>query len=144
LEGHEGQPYYYLYFLQKHHYDWLLAALVAFVCLPARWTRLQLLVVDADRFSRALVLSWFAGTFVLPSVVATKLGWYLNSFYPLFALAVAWVIVQAWQATAAQPRRAALVAATFVVALGMAEGKLAWHSYHLLDVRRSAQSLFLA
>jgi hypothetical protein len=93
---------------------------------------------------RVLVLSWFAGTFVLPSVVATKLGWYLNSFYPLFAIAVAWAVVEAWQSTAAYPRRAAMVAVSFVVALGVAEGKLAWHSYRLLDVRRSAQSLVLA
>ena len=35
LDGHEGAPYYYLYFLQKHHYDWLLAALVA-AGVPAR------------------------------------------------------------------------------------------------------------
>ena len=37
-----------------------------------------------------------------------------------------------------------LVAAAVVVALGVAEGKLAWHSYRLLDLDRSAQSLFLA
>ena len=143
LEGHEGEAYYYLYFLQKHHYDWLLAALVSFICLPARWTRLQSLAIETDRFSRVLVLSWFAGTFLLPSVVATKLGWYLNSFYPLFALAVAWLLVQAWQATVEHPRRTAFVAASIVTAFGVAEGKLAWHSYRLLDLNRSAQSLFL-
>jgi hypothetical protein len=144
LEGHEGAPYYYFYFLQKHHYDWLLAALVALVCLPERWTRIRTLMTGPDRFTGLLLLAWFAGTFVLPSVVATKLGWYLNSFYPLFALVVARVVVEAWHATAPHPRRAALVAASFVVALSVAEGKLAWHSYRLLDVRRSAQSLFLA
>lgn len=144
LDGHEGAAYYYLYFLQKHHYDWLLAAAVALACLPAPWTRLRALVAGPDRFLAVLMASWFAGTFVLPSSVATKLGWYLNSFYPLFALAVAWVIVEAWQATAARPRRTALVAASFVVALGVAEGKLAWHSYRLLDLGRSAQSLILA
>jgi 4-amino-4-deoxy-L-arabinose transferase-like glycosyltransferase len=142
LEGHEGAPYYYLYFLQKHHYDWLTAAVVALACL--RWRGLRPLEAGPDRFTAVLLASWFAGTFVLPSVVVTKLGWYLNSFYPLFALAVAWVVVAAWRATAAQPRRAALVAASFVVALGVAEGKLAWHSYRLLDLGRSAQSLFLA
>ena len=144
LEGHEGAPYYYLYFLQKHHYDWLLAALVAVACLPARRTRVTTLIAGPDRFTAVLLASWFAGTFVLPSVVATKLGWYLNSFYPLFALGVAVVIVAAWRATAPYPRRAALVAASFAVALVVAEGKLAWHSYRLLDLRRSAQSLFLA
>ena len=144
LEGHEGAPYYYLYFLQKHHYDWLLAGLIALICLPERWTRLRTLMAGPDRFTAVLMLAWFAGTFVLPTVVATKLGWYLNPFYPLFALVVARVVVEAWQATAPHPRRAALVAASFVVALGVAESKLAWHSYRLLDVKRSAQRLFLA
>jgi 4-amino-4-deoxy-L-arabinose transferase-like glycosyltransferase len=144
LEGHEGEAYYYLYFLQKHHYDWLLAALVALVCVPARLMRLRTLAACEGGFLGVLLASWLAATFVLPSVVATKLGWYLNSFYPLFALAVAWLVAQAWQATATQPRRAALVGAAFVVALGVAESKLAWHSYRLLDVQRSAQSLFLA
>jgi 4-amino-4-deoxy-L-arabinose transferase-like glycosyltransferase len=144
LDGHEGAPYYYLYILQKHQYDWLVAALVAFVCVPSRWARVRALVGGPDRFLPVLIASWFAGTFLLPSAVATKLGWYLNHFYPLFALGVAWLVAQAWQATATQPRRAALVGAAFVVALGVAESKLAWHSYRLLDVQRSAQSLFLA
>jgi dolichol-phosphate mannosyltransferase len=143
LEGHEGAPYYYLYFLQKHQYEWLVAALVAFLCLPSRWARVRGLVAGSDRFLLALVASWFAGTFLLPSAVATKLGWYLNHFYPLFAIGVAWVITEAWQATAAHPRRTVAVAAACVVALVVAEGKLAWHSYRLLDVNRSAQGLFL-
>jgi 4-amino-4-deoxy-L-arabinose transferase-like glycosyltransferase len=144
LEGHEGAPYYYLYFLQKHHYDWLLAGVVALACLPDRWSLVRMPAAGPGRFTRVLLLSWFAATFVLPSVVVTKLGWYLNSFYPLFALGVGWAIVESWRAAEAHPRRRALVAATVVVALGVAEGKLAWHSYRLLDLERSAQSLFLA
>jgi 4-amino-4-deoxy-L-arabinose transferase-like glycosyltransferase len=144
LEGHEGEAWYYLYFLQKHHYDWLLALVVALACLPERWSRVRTLMTAPDRFTAPLLLSWFAATFVLPSVVATKLGWYLNSFYPLFALVVARVVIAAWQATPAHPLRTALVAASFAMALGVAEGKLAWHSYQLLDVKRSAQSLFLS
>ena len=144
LDGHEGAPYYYVYILQKHHYDWLLAAAVALACLPTRWARLRTLVMAPDRFMPVLLASWFAATFVMPSSVATKLGWYLNSFYPLFALGVALVVVEAWRAADVRPRRAALVTASFVVALIVAEGKLAWHSYRLLDVDRSAQSLILA
>jgi len=144
LEGHEGGALYYVYFLQKHHYDWLMAAAVALACLPGRWTRLRTLVTGSDRFLTVLLASWFAASFLLPSAVATKLGWYLNHFYPLFALGVAWVLVETWQATVAFPRRTAVVAASVVVAVGVAEGKLAWHSYRLLDLDRSAQSLILA
>jgi 4-amino-4-deoxy-L-arabinose transferase-like glycosyltransferase len=145
LEGHEGSPFYYVYFLQKHAYDWLFAAAVALACLPGRWTRLRALLTGpgGDRSTRVLIAWWFAGSFLLPTVVATKLGWYLNSFYPLFALGVAWVVTEAWEATSEHPRRAAAVAAAVVVALGVAEAKLAWHSYELLDLRRSAQSLIL-
>jgi hypothetical protein len=92
-----------------------------------------------------LLLSWFAATFVLPTVAVTKLGWYLNSFYPLFALGVAWAVVEAWRATVeAHPRRAIAVAAVAALAVVVAEAKLAWHSYVVLDVNRSAQSLVLS
>lgn len=144
LEGHEGGPFYYVYFLQRNQYDWLLAAAVALLCLPDRWARFRTLVTGADRFTTVLLAAWFAGAFLMPTSVATKLGWYLNPFYPLFALGIAWLIVEAWQATVALPRGTALVAASFVVAFGVAEGKLAWHSYRLLDLGRSAQSLILA
>jgi len=146
LDGHEETPYYYLYVLQKHHYDWLVAALVALVCLPARWRRLRALVMPegGDRANTVLIASWCAATLILPSVVVTKLEWYLNSFYPLFALGVAWLVVEAWRATAQAHRaRAMAVAATAALAFAVAEGKLAWHSYRLLDVDRSAQSLIL-
>ena len=109
LEGHEGAPYYYFYFLQKHHYDWLLAALVALTCLPERWTRVRTLMTGPDRFTgRAAARRGSPATFVLPSVVATKLGWYLNSFYPLFALVRrARGRSRRGGATAPHPRRAA-------------------------------------
>jgi len=143
LEGHTGGPFFYFYFLQRNQYDWLAAALVAFLCLPSRWARLRALVAGPDRFLPVLLASWFAGTFLLPTAVATKLGWYLNHFYPLFALGVAWLLVEAWEATTQMPRRSLALAASCVVAFCVAEGKLAWHSYELLDVNRSAQSLFL-
>ena len=146
LDGHEGSPFYYLYILQKHQYDWLVAAAVALACLPRPWARVRALFSPAhgDRFMVVLFLSWGAATLVLPTVAATKLGWYLNSFYPLFALGVAWLLILAWAATReAHPRRAVVVGAVAVLALGVAEAKLAWHSYQKLDIRRSAQSLFL-
>lgn len=148
LDGHEGSPFYYVYFLQKYHYDWLLAGAVALACLPARWQRVRAVLLTFDgerRFMAILVLSWFAATFVLPTMAVTKIGWYLNHFYPLFALAVAALIVEAWKATIGpHPRRALALAATVALALLVAEGKLAWHSYRLIDVNRSAQSLVLA
>jgi 4-amino-4-deoxy-L-arabinose transferase-like glycosyltransferase len=146
LDGHEGSPFYYLYILQKHQYDWLVAAAVALACLPGRAARVRALFSSGQggRFMIVLLLSWGAATLVLPTLAATKLGWYLNSFYPLFALGVAWALTQAWAAISeAHPRRAVVLGAVTVLALGVAEAKLAWHSYQKLDLRRSAQSLFL-
>ena len=147
LDHHNESFFFYLNVLQGYHYDWLGAAAIAFACLPNRWARLRTLVAPAagDPRMRILLLSWFAATFMLPTVAVTKLGWYLNSFYPLFALAVAWLLVEAWNATVeAYPRRAIAIVAVAALALVVAEAKLAWHSYMLLDLNRSAQSLVLS
>ena len=73
-------------------------------CPPvdARFARL---VTGSTASSPCCIASWFAARSCCPPSVATKLGWYLNSFYPLFALGVAWLLVEAWQAT--RPCRAA-------------------------------------
>ena len=144
--GTRARRYYYLYFLQKHHYDWLLAAArgASRACRsggrgcgrswPGRTGSLAVLMaVVVRRHVRAAQRRWrpSSGGISTRSTRSSRSAW-------------RWVVVEAWQATTAHPRRAALVAASFVVALGVAEGKLAWHSYRLLDVNRSAQSLFLA
>ncbi len=148
IESHRGGPVYYLHILAKHQYDWLLAGLVAWVLLPVRWPNWRSLfppgTIGGDR---AILLACWAGvTLVIPTLMLTKLPWYLNPFYPVFALGIAWIVVRAAsQADAVGSRRSRVVlAAAVVLALGVAEGKLIWYSFHHRDLRQSVQGMLLA
>ena len=41
-----------------------------------------------------LMAAWAGICFLIPTIMRTKLSWYLNPFYPPFALGVAWLFVQ--------------------------------------------------
>ena len=90
LEGHAHGPLFYLDILQKHHYDWLLAAAAALLLAPPAIgsVRLRQRLAGAGRVP-VLLAAWAAVTLLLPTLMQTKLPWYLNPFYPLFAMAVA-------------------------------------------------------
>ncbi|MSO45938.1 MAG: hypothetical protein EXQ59_04125 [Acidobacteria bacterium] len=146
LDNHAGGPLYYAHVLQKYHYDWLVAGLVSVLLCPIPWTQLR------EQFSlqrgdiKGLLLSWGAVTTLVPTAITTKLPWYLNSFYPLFALVMAWLLNRGISRVARDgwpPLRSATLGLVVVLALGVAEGKLAWHSYDRLDLRRSPQGLLL-
>ena len=47
------------------------------------------------RYSSSLIIAWVAVTVMIPTVMRTKLPWYFNSFYPVFALGTAWLLVTA-------------------------------------------------
>lgn len=96
LEGHTGSWLYYPNNLQKDHYEWLIAAAVALLLWPVTKGRLRCLVgeVRGDRYRRALVLAWLGATVLIPTLMQTKVAWYLNPFYPLFALAVGRILAQ--------------------------------------------------
>lgn len=143
VEGHAESPFYYLDVLQRHHYDWLLVLAVALAMTPSAVGALRRSLGVSP--ARLLVPAWLAGTFVVPSLVATKLAWYLNPFFPLFALAVGAAVWHTWSTllTQGQTARARGFAALVVLAVGVAEGKLAWQSYRQLDLNRSAQGLLL-
>ena len=149
IEEHPGGPLYYLGILQKHQYDWLLAGAVASLLFPLPWRDLRRLVADwRDRDGlRMLLAAWAGVTLLIPTLMQTKVPWYLNTFYPVFALGLALSLARGFSAAAtvraAHWRPAANVAA-FVVALGVAEAKLLWYSFHYRDIRLSEQSLMLA
>ena len=96
LDGHTGSLLYYPNNLQKDHYEWLLAAAAALWLFPLTrerfrcfWTELQ-----GDRYRQATMAAWLAATVAIPTLMQTKVAWYLNPFYPLFALAVGRVFAQ--------------------------------------------------
>jgi 4-amino-4-deoxy-L-arabinose transferase-like glycosyltransferase len=143
IEGHPGTPFYYLYLLQKLHLDWLFLGLVAWGVRPLRWSDLQGSGErSADRRALVgLVTAWAAATFLIPTLMQTKLPWYLNAFYPLFALAIAALVMRA-AVVASRTRRAVLIAVA-VLALGAAEGRLLWYSFQYRDLGASTQGWLL-
>lgn len=149
LEGH-GEPWwYYLYVLQRNHPEWIVAAVAALVLLPRPWLwwREQLSLRRGDTSTKALLAAWAAATFVVPSMMATKVAWYINPFLPLFALGIGWVLDSALNAAppmAGGARRAVLLAGMIVLAVAAAEARVWWQSYVRLDAGRSAQGLLLA
>jgi 4-amino-4-deoxy-L-arabinose transferase-like glycosyltransferase len=148
LEQHAGGPVYYPLILIKHHYEWILTSIVAFALAPIPWSRLRARIASAlnDEEGSPLLVAWAASTLLIPTLMRTKLPWYLNTFYPLFALIVAGLLVRAWsQLSRVTASRARLVALSLVaaVALTASELRLFWYSIHFRDLSHSAQGLLL-
>ena len=149
LEGHNGGPLYYLNVLQKYHYDWLAAAVVAAFVGRIRWSSLRphLFFWRGSNETTVLIGSWVTVTLLIPMLMQTKNAWYLQPFYPAFALGVAWLVDEGLRRTAHLPpvhtRRLALIAVV-LLAFGVAEGRLWWYSFHRRDAANSAQGLILA
>jgi hypothetical protein len=148
LDGHTGGPFYYLNILVKHHYDWLAAGLVAAIVCPPILVRVRERYAfwRIDNGLPVVIFAWLASTLLIPTFMVTKLPWYLNTFYPLFALGIAALLVAAFRYVSQSPdRRTQLVAlaVTTLVAFGVAEGKLWAYSYHYRDLQQSAQGLLL-
>ena len=96
LEGHTGSLLYYPNNLQKDHYEWLVAAAVAVWLFPVTRERLRCVwhELRGDRYRQATVGAWAFATLAIPTVMQTKVAWYLNPFYPLFALIVGRLFAQ--------------------------------------------------
>jgi 4-amino-4-deoxy-L-arabinose transferase-like glycosyltransferase len=90
LEGHTGSLLYYPNNLQKDHYEWLLAAAAALWLFPLSRERLRCFWAElhGDRYRQSTMAAWLGATVVIPTLMQTKVAWYLNPFYPLFALIV--------------------------------------------------------
>jgi 4-amino-4-deoxy-L-arabinose transferase-like glycosyltransferase len=90
LEGHTGSLLYYPNNLQKDHYEWLIAAAVAILLFPLSRDRFRRLWTElsGNSYAQAIAGAWLGVTVLIPTMMQTKLAWYLNPFYPLFALLV--------------------------------------------------------
>jgi 4-amino-4-deoxy-L-arabinose transferase-like glycosyltransferase len=151
IEDHPGSVFYYLNILQKHHYDWIAAAVLALVVFPVPLAKAREFVRlrRADTTPRTLLTIWAVVAFIIPTLMRTKLPWYLHPFYPVFAIGAGAVLAQAWERARTVPggwrsRRPVALALVVVLALGVAEGKLIWYSYHHRDLSSSTQGLLLS
>jgi hypothetical protein len=139
VETHAGTPLFYLNVLQKYQYEWLICATVAAVFLVrtqsrSRWTS------DRQVLSRcppyvALLVAWSAMTLLVPTLMQTKTTWYLNPFYPAFALGIALVIERAVAKT-----RSRVLVGVVVVTFLAAEGRIIWNA-NRLDARYTLQGV---
>jgi 4-amino-4-deoxy-L-arabinose transferase-like glycosyltransferase len=147
IEGHPGSPLYHLNVLQRNQFDWLLAVIVAFCLFPFAWARIRpwLTFWRGDDHFKLVVGTWFAVTLLMPTLIRTKLSWYLNPFYPAFALLVATAFVHGLtnKETANTTRRFVL-AMIVILALGVAESRLIWYSVHRRNLAQSTQGFLLA
>lgn len=139
IEDHPGTPLYYLNILQKHHYDWLVAGAAALMLFPVPGRGLRDRIRTHDGM---LVIAWAAITFLIPTMIRTKLAWYLNPFYPAFALAIGWLVARGFTSPGTDTRRA-ILAAVVGLSFGVAEAKLIWYSYANRDVNHSSQGMLL-
>jgi 4-amino-4-deoxy-L-arabinose transferase-like glycosyltransferase len=87
VENHQGPPWYYLLELVKYGWPWLIflphGVAIALQNRTLSWAK--------------LVLVWLGGYFLVISVMATKLPWYIMPIYPAIALATAVPLCQVWQ-----------------------------------------------
>ncbi|MEO8071099.1 MAG: glycosyltransferase family 39 protein, partial [Acidobacteriota bacterium] len=97
LEGHSGTPLFYLNVLQRDQLAWLVVAGVALIACPIGWRQLRdRLPFWGSGSGRGMLLgTWALATFLIPTLMRTKLPWYLNCFYPAFAAGVDWLVSRA-------------------------------------------------
>lgn len=85
LEGHTAAPWYYLLLLSDH------ALFFSWELLIAGWV--WVIVRKLYRDPRVLSVSILAtGFLIIPSLMATKLAWYILPFYPFAALLIGAVV----------------------------------------------------
>ena len=146
LEGHDGHAFYYVTILLKHHYEWVAAAAIACLLFPIPWRHVRRFASDASGVRQVLIISWVAVTVMIPTLMRTKVPWYLNTFYPVFALGTAVLLVHGLAISVERggTQRRRVLAGVVAAMLAVAEAKLLWYSYHYRDLRRSTQGLLLA
>ncbi len=148
LDGHGGGSLYYLNTLQRDHYDWLAAAAVVLILTItcAGRARLRDDVLGVDRRFLRVVAIWGGVTLGVPTAMSTKLGWYLNPFYPAFAIAMGWTLAGGLTVLARLAAGWRWRAAVGIVVLAtlVAEGKLLWYSYNKRRMDGTAQAVILS
>lgn len=147
IEDHPGSWFYYLDVLQRNHYDWLIAGAAAVLLVP----RARVWIVERlrswRRDDRVLICgTWMGLTLLIPTLMQTKLPWYLNEFYPVFAIGTACLIVRGLMrvpAVSSVRGRQIALGVVVVIAGAVAESKLIWYSFEHRDLAHSVQGLIL-
>lgn len=151
IENHPGSVLFYFEVFVKRQPAWALAVLLILVLYPLSRASIRALVSAGDRtrLPARLLIVWGAAAILVPTIVRTKVDWYLHPFYPVFAIAAGALFVSAFRRGAAAPplwrswRLRVLVAVLFLAA-GLAEGRIIWYSSTHRELADSSQGLLLA
>ena len=149
VEERTGGTLYYLGVLQRYQYDWLLAALGAIVLTHRSWPHVgRALWVSFRQRQPTVVLlaAWALGTFLVPMLVQTKLFWYLNPFYPLFAILVSLAFANvALNGHHGAIRRPLMFAGALLVgAVITTEARSMWRLHVVTNLDSSVQGVLLS
>lgn len=146
LDNQAGSPFFYLNILQKHHYDWIIAAItVAVLCPPVSWASFgRRLAFWTSSDDRVFISGWWIAIgLLIPSLMQTKLPWYINPLYPMFALGVGAALAYGFNRARPSSHQMKLLIAMVVMAAVVAESKLVWYSYSHRDLQHSVQGVLL-
>jgi 4-amino-4-deoxy-L-arabinose transferase-like glycosyltransferase len=131
IEGHAGGPLFYLGVLIEDQRPWVLATLLA---LPfALW--------HAARGGSAglrLAVAWAATGFLLPTLMSTKLEWYLMPAYPALSLCIGFA---AAELVPVRLRRGFLAVALVIVVLNLFVTKRLLHPDYNPEVKQLASEV---
>jgi 4-amino-4-deoxy-L-arabinose transferase-like glycosyltransferase len=149
IEGHPGGPLYYARILVKHQYEWIAAAAIALLLFPPAWSRIvgALSSWREHRLATTMIGGWAIVTVGIPTLMLTKLPWYLNPFYPVFAILIASALAHGLFQTTSERRggwRRLALGCAVLIAFGIAEGKLQWYSTRYRPVGRTVQGLVIS
>jgi hypothetical protein len=95
----------------------------------------------APQIAPVVVGAFIVASLAVPTAMQTKLPWYLNPFYPVFALVVGWLVARALEAPSAAKRRSC--AAVFVLMALVAEARIGYYSFAYRDLDHHQQGLLL-
>jgi hypothetical protein len=125
-----------------------MAAVIAVALFPpatwSSWTSAlkRLAAVDDRAF---LIAAWSVIALLVPTLMRTKLPWYVNPFYPMFALGLGLIFAAAFErARESGPVRRIALIVILVAASSVAEGKLLWYSFHYRPLEGSSQGILLS
>lgn len=143
IEGHDEVAWFYLVVLARYAYEWLIVGGIAVALAPRGAAAARQWMATAGGRRRLAVVAWLVATVAIPTLLPTKLAWYLNPFYPGAAMAVALAIDHAWRTAPSGSWRRVVLAAAVVACVIAVESRL-WLRSARLDLDRSAQGLLIA
>ena len=150
VEERTGGPLYYLGILQRYQPGWLLAAIGAALLARQSWGRTAHwigVMLQQRQPLAVLFAAWATATLGLPTLVQTKLFWYLNPFYPLFAVVVGLLVANVLfncHRSRGHLRRVMLAGALVLAAVISAESQSLWRLHVVTNLRTSVQGVLLS